>query len=148
MDWAKKHRGGEIIKTGRYISKDRMVQSEVRSAFECFGVFFTFNREILARVGYFDSANFGLWKNEHNDYSVRCCLAGFNRVNRLYDAYRSQDYIRMCDEGYVSSISEEEKNRATALYGKDRGTVIFGRKRGNVYVPYNECPIDMNGSTV
>jgi hypothetical protein len=59
---------------------------------------------------------------------------------------KSEDYLKMVDEGYQGSIDEGAKAAALSLGNKDKWKVINDRKR--VFVPYSEAKIDMTGKPI
>jgi FkbM family methyltransferase len=61
----------------------------------CYGTgpFYIFTPDIIKKVGYSDEANFPIRGQWHVDYHIRCCRAGFNDADHLYDASGSNEYL-------------------------------------------------------
>lgn len=73
---------------------------------QCMGCFWTFTPEIIKKVGYFDEKNFKGAGHSHQEYTIRCCRAGFNDMNNLYDIINSEKIIKLrcfrTDKNYIS----------------------------------------------
>ena len=124
------------------------LQSKLKSAEVGMGVFWTFNKKVINKVGYFDCVNFGLCGNGHQDFTARCCRAGFNRRRNPWDALGSQNYARMVYEDYSLAGIGKERNKASKIGPNGpqkfrKGKLIQDKKR--MYVPYNENPYNMRG---
>jgi len=65
----------------------------------------TFTKEVIDKVGYFDSVNMGRRGIGHWDYSARCCRAGFNDAENFEDAPDSNQYIAMQLDDYTPAWS-------------------------------------------
>lgn len=80
------------------------------SVISCMGCFWTFTKNVINKVGYFDTENFGFMGHEHIDFSMRCCRAGFNDRFNFCDAKDSNKYIDMTGrkDGYSPSLSGDE----------------------------------------
>lgn len=61
----------------------------------CYGTgpFYIFTPDIIEKVGYCDEPNFPIRGQWHVDYHIRCCRAGFNDTDHLYDAIGSNEYL-------------------------------------------------------
>tara|TARA_B100000579_G_C22834936_1_gene858157 strand:+ start:1461 stop:2219 length:759 start_codon:yes stop_codon:yes gene_type:complete len=69
------------------------------------GCFWTFNNDVVNKVGFFDSKNFGKRGLGHIDFSVRCCREGFNNENTFFQPKNAEDYIGMQQrDGYIESM--------------------------------------------
>lgn len=55
------------------------------NAENCMGCLWTFTKKLIDNVGYFDEINFKGSGYSHREYTLRCCRAGFNNQNNLYD---------------------------------------------------------------
>ena len=120
---------------------DKKVQSQV-SAFPSMGCFWTVTPDVLTNVGYFDLQNLGVSGNGHTDYTIRCCKAGFNTESVLFDAYQSEKYIAMQDEGYHQSLFSDgsiDVNLIGVPNNKHKGNNIAK----TIYCGYNECKFNM-----
>lgn len=142
-----KHQYGPTFhdKTKCLYDEKRKIQSEV-SAYPSMGCFWTFTKNILQKVGFFDLLNFGVSGNGHTDYAFRCCRAGFNKEKTLFDAFRSEKYIAMQDENYHQSqiTSGEVDINMIGVPDKFHKSRVIGDIR-RIYIPYNECKYNMNG---
>lgn len=100
---------------------------------DCLGCFWTFTPNVLNKIGYFDTKNFGFMGHEHIDFSMRCCRAGFNNRFDFFDASRSSEFIGMYlkKDGYVPSLkgSEQSAVRLSQDDIKRRWTIIFDERR-------------------
>jgi len=71
------------------------------SALDCMGCLYTFSPAVLERVGFLDVRNFPVRGHAHIDWTVRCCRAGFNQADTLWDAAGSESLVSMWPrEGY------------------------------------------------
>lgn len=98
------------------------------------GAFFTLTPDIIKKVGYMDTLNFGFMGKEHIDYSWRCCRAGFNELTSPFDVEHSNDFIELQMSNYTPSLE-------MLLYDKINSTIDFEKKKeiinGNrVYIAY------------
>jgi len=99
------------------------------------GHFWTFTRQVIDKVGYFDAATFGRRGIGHIDFSMRCCRAGFNDRNAFHDAERSRDFIGTYPEHeYIPALplcevmKERESHPAKMRIVADES---------RLFVPYN-----------
>jgi GR25 family glycosyltransferase involved in LPS biosynthesis len=104
------------------------------------GAFFTFNKEILTKVGACDEKNFKIRGEWHIDYSNRCCKAGFNNADRFYDCINSDKFLTLQnfedEENYKCSIEwDEYKHLRTKDELKRRKNIIDNPNR--LYIPFN-----------
>ncbi len=147
-EWAGKHSRGSCVLPKIKLSVKRL-QSEV-VIFSSFGCFWTFSPRVIKEVGYFDMYNFGVWGNGHTDYSKRCCRLGLNGINgRIFDTLDSEKYIKMQDDGYVTTGGGGKKVDSGGVgvpTGKHKGLLLNSTERG--YIPYNEIKLDMLGREV
>ena len=70
----------------------------------CQGAFFTFTKDLLDNVGFFDEENFKIRGQSHIDFTLRCCRKGYNNINKLFDVDKSNDYLILNDKLYVSTF--------------------------------------------
>lgn len=61
----------------------------------CYGTgpFYSFTPDMIKKVGYCDEPNFPIRGQWHVDYHIRCCRAGFNDADHLYDPIGSNEYL-------------------------------------------------------
>lgn len=95
------------------------------------GAFWTYTKEIIKTVGYFDVNNMGFRGIGHINYSYRCCKAGFNNENEFYDLTDSNCYIEM-HQDYKASLPREEilKHRS------EQSNKIKITQNSPIYIPY------------
>ena len=74
-------------------------------AINCQGALFTFTKELLIKVGYFDEENFKIRGHSHIEFTIRCCKMGYNKLNELYDIIDSNKYLELKKDNYVSSFN-------------------------------------------
>lgn len=72
----------------------------------CQGAFFTFTKDVLDNVGFFDEESFKIRGQSHIDFTLRCCRKGFNNLNNLYDVDKSNDYLILNNNLYVSTFEK------------------------------------------
>ena len=100
------------------------------------GAFWTFTKETIQKVGYFDLAGFSLCGYGHTDYTWRCCRAGFNSLSSPYDVKGSNNYIRLLLKGYYPAVQSEVRYKwNTPRQIKGKQALL---KQPRIYVPYNE----------
>ena len=87
------------------IHKNNNLESYV-TAENCQGAFFTFNKKLIDKVGFFDEKNFQIRGHSHIDFTLRCCRYRFNNINTLYDIINSNKYIKLNTKDYISSFSK------------------------------------------
>jgi glycosyltransferase involved in cell wall biosynthesis len=92
------------FKTIDHTIKNNDLQSYCK-AINCQGALFTFTKNLLNKVGYFDEENFKIRGHSHIDFTIRCCKNGFNKLNELYDIINSNKYLELKIENYVSSFN-------------------------------------------
>lgn len=83
------------------IFKDLMLENSVKPE-NIQGAFWTFNKDVIKKVGYFDTNVYNLCGYGHVDYSLRCCRLGFNDINNPFDVIDSNSYITLNKEQYIS----------------------------------------------
>ena len=71
----------------------------------CQGALFTFTKELLLKVGYFDEDNFKIRGHSHIEFTIRCCKNGYNNLEELYDIFDSNKYLELKIDNYVSSFN-------------------------------------------
>lgn len=100
------------------------------------GCFWTFTKEILKTVGFFDVKSFGFRGFGHLDYTWRCCRRGYNDINNIYDLDSSQNYINLVTEDYRTAIVKEHIPNENEYKKRE---ILYSNRN---YIPYNE--IDFN----
>lgn len=109
------------------------------------GAFWTFTKEVINKVGWFDTKTFGFKGYGHIDYSVRACRAGFNKFDTFFDILDSSKYVTLQLEDYKPAISvdkakeeffltinEQEKERLKVKILEERSNVIHV-ERNSIY---------------
>lgn len=100
------------------------------------GSFFTITPEVIRRVGYMDTENFGFRGVGHIDYTLRACRLGFNDPNNPFDAKDSHLYIRGQLGGYRSALPSE---LLTGLEDQNETQRKYALAQENrTYVPFRE----------
>lgn len=99
----------------------------------------TFTKDTIQGAGYCDEKNFPIRGQWHVDYHIRCCRAGCNDINALYDAVGSNDYLEIQNylvDDYRCAIpwGEEYKKTKDAAELERRYKVM--RDESRVHVPY------------
>lgn len=101
------------------------------------GAFFTVTPKILQEVGFFDAQQLGFRGYEHNDFSIRCCRAGFNSLEHPFDIQDSNHYIDLQGQTeYVRAMSssmESKLHQAVTLAQKRR--VLY---QNRIFVPFHQ----------
>lgn len=109
------------------------LEIESRVSFkDAMGCFWTFNQDLLSKVGNFDVENFGFRGQGHIDFTARCCRLGFNDIGSLKDAFNSNYYIRMQPRNnYISTIENSKEDKLSRdAFEKDRKNSIINTNRG------------------
>ncbi len=107
------------------------------------GAFFTITPEVLKMVGYFDAYHLGFRGYEHNDYTARCCRAGFNVLENPFDVKGSNDFIVLQEKlNYVRAMSLAMENaiQSEATLTVKKQLVYQNR----VYVPFNQVEASLD----
>lgn len=108
------------------------------------GALWTFNREVLEKVGFFDLNSFNVFGYGHVDFSMRCCRMGFNNIENPYDIANSNDFVILNSEEYFSEkVGMDLWNSKEQIAEKQR---ILEEDRG--YVGYNELGVDAEGKDI
>lgn len=117
-----------------FVKKNECSFKSSSDVFSSFGCFWTFSREVIDEVGYFDFKNFGKRGLGHVDYSARCCRAGFNNEDRFLYPASANLYIDMQKRnGYIESMPYSEvKKMNTKSILEFKNSLINSNR---VYVP-------------
>lgn len=67
----------------------------------CMGCFWTFTKDVITKVGYFNVKNFNGSGYSHIEYTLRCCRAGFNNSDYLFDVINPKLKV-LCGDNYIS----------------------------------------------
>lgn len=98
--------------------------------FEAQGCFFTFTKEILENVGFFDVNSFGKRGHGHIDFSIRCCNKGYNKSYWFWDVLDSNEFLNFSEASYYcSSTSKNVIERILRVEQKERQYVLLNEKR-------------------
>jgi len=100
------------------------------------GCFFTLTQNIINKVGFFDTKQFGKSGLGHTDYTARCCRAGFNEYSAPLDVRGSYKFIRLQSrENYRPAVSMAIRNKENTEEVLQRKlTLVQNQKR--MYVQY------------
>ena len=100
------------------------------------GAMYTITPNVINKVGYFDVFNFGFRGVGHQDYSLRCCRAGFNVIENPFDVIGSNDFIELQGRGkYNQSLDGELARLLNPQEIRKFKSALKSRNR--VYIPYN-----------
>ena len=118
------------------------------NVFKSNGVLLTFDKEIIEKVGFFDEMNFKVRGQAHHDWSRRCCRLGFNDANDFFDMENSNEYIKLNNRDYKSTILSYESldkmlNFVDSYELERRNRIMENPKR-----KYVNTIINLNTSTV
>lgn len=122
------------------IIKERFLENNVETS-KIQGSLWTFNKEIILNVGFFDLDTYNLCGYGHVDYSLRCCRLGYNDINNPYDIINSNDYISLNKSDYFSfndfkyiwNTPEIVKNKKLHLFDDKRNFFPFQVSNKNLY---------------
>lgn len=104
------------------------------------GCFFTLTKEIIRKVGFVDTQQFGYTGLGHIDYLARCCRAGFNRHDAPLDVKNSQLYIKLQKgKNYKPAISMDIRNKENNQKTLNKKLSLI-RNPKRMYIPYGEIP--------
>jgi len=119
----------QVLKFGKLVSNCSAEQIQ--------GAFYTITPEMIDRVGYFDTQQFGASGLGHVDFSFRSCRAGFNVLAHPFDVENSNDYLQLqAVHSYTSAISLKQKIEQNDSEILDRKRQLL--RMGRLYIPYNE----------
>lgn len=68
------------------------------------GVLLTFNSNVLNKVGLFNDIDFKVRGQSHIEWSLWCCIKGFNNKNTFFDISNSNELVKLNNEFYKSAI--------------------------------------------
>ena len=101
------------------------------------GAFFTITPNILREVGFFDAEQLGFRGYEHNDFSIRCCRAGYNNLENPFDLQNSNKFIDL--QGHTEYVRAMSTSMESKLHkGKDliqKRRVLY---QNRIYVPLHQ----------
>ena len=100
------------------------------------GAFWTFTPRVLKSVGYFDMSLYGRAGWGHRDFTMRCCKAGFNEQDNIFDITDSNRWIQLNLHQYVSTHPIRPKQ----LPGEETKRKINALWDSRIFVPYNTIP--------
>lgn len=101
------------------------------------GAFWTFTPRVLKKVGFFDLAIYGKRDLGHRDYTMRCCKAGFNKLDSIFDIVDSQAFIELNQHQYVSTWGKLSPSKKSDPKSDRKKLHLWD---GRIYVPYNTLP--------
>jgi glycosyltransferase involved in cell wall biosynthesis len=116
-----RHRHARI----RVIKDELVAYTDAR---HCMGCLWTFTPKLIKDVGFLDESRFIGAGHAHQEYTVRCCKAGFNHLQTVFDISSAQQKIKLYtlnnDRHYKSfkDLSRRKKNLENleqTLHGKN-----------------------------
>ena len=111
------------------------------------GAFYTITPDILLNVGFFDTKNFGPCGFGHVDYTLRCCKAGYNSAENVYDAAFSTSYVTLNTENYSPAPGNEMRKKFWNAEERMAKKKMHLRDK-RVFVDYNEPILNVNAKPV
>lgn len=143
-NWSRKYTNKILLKDSKKILP-KLIEAKIGNAYNAYGCFWTFSKNLIKKIGYIDVENFGLAGNGHSDYTLRACDAGFNNRRPFYDALNSEEYLSMIKNNYRCASSGRVRNLASTFGVKKghKGKVLEIKNRG--YIPYRELPYNVFG---
>lgn len=88
----------------------------------CMGCFWTFTPRVISTVGYFNTGDFIGSGYSHIEYTLRCCRAGFNKENYLYDV-ENPKIIVYCEDSDKNYNSVKDNNNISHNYNSLNKTI-------------------------
>ena len=116
------------------------------SAKDVQGAFFTLTPDIIKRVGYMDTKNFGFRGVGHIDYTTRACRAGYNNINHPFDVSGSNKYIKHQSGEYKSALNIHIQNALESDDNSRRKYKLI-EEPSRIYIPYAESFQYLNQQT-
>lgn len=111
------------------------------------GAFWTFTPRVISTIGYFDLKNFGLCGFGHRDYTYRCCKAGFNCFDNIFDMRGSLEYLELIKHKYHSAPDRDSTWQYWNTYQLWQYKISkFNDER--LYIPYKDEPVDIYGHSL
>lgn len=104
------------------------------------GFFYTFSKEMINKIGYFDIENFGFRGMGHIDFTARACRAGYNQINHPFDIIDSNLYLTAFNKNYTGALNKTWVDTYDNYYRKIKEEIIANNNR--IYIPFQE--IDEN----
>lgn len=103
------------------------------------GAFWTFTKQVINKLGWFDTKAFGYKGYGHIDYSVRACRAGFNNFSTFFDVKDSNLFIGLQADDYKPALTQEEIKSDFGLVineekKKQMQEFILEKRSGVIYV--------------
>jgi glycosyltransferase involved in cell wall biosynthesis len=135
--------GGRRKECKKSIIKDNCLENCVDST-KLQGAFWTFNKNVLEDVGYFDTNNFNLCGIGHNDFSLRCCRLGYNDIKNPFDVINSNNYITLNKVNYTSPDRRNDLWNTPEIVAEKKSKLLGNR----TYIPYNQKNMDIDGKNI
>ena len=107
------------------------------------GAFWTFTPAVLEKVGYFDLQRFCVCFFGHRDYTFRCCKAGFNDINNVFDLKNSKNFLELNKIDYIPA---PDRSLMYELWGHKYKEKMKSLKDSRIFVPYNDVNYDLFGN--
>lgn len=92
----------------------------------CMGCFWTFTPKVLEEVGFLNEEKFIAAGHSHQEFTIRCCRAGFNNAQTLFDAktanYKIKLFSPVTDKNYKSHKDMKFSNHNRIVLEKSMKT--------------------------
>jgi len=139
LKWKRKKHKRATISHPSALIENKAVNSDTQ------GACWTFTPQVIEKVGYFDLQKFGACGFGHRDYTFRCCRAGFNVLDSIYDIKDSNKYLGLIKKDYQSASEDYFK-----IWNENFKTWNIREKKAllrtnRVYVPYNTIHYNILG---
>lgn len=133
-----------------YITNSNKTLESFVTAENCQGALFTFTKNLIKNVGFFDEKNFKIRGHSHIDFTLRCCRLNYNNINYLYDVSKSNDYITLNTKLYISTFNKlplllRELHKVD-IHELDRRNLII-RDKSRKYLEENFPIIELDSNT-
>ena len=133
-----------------YITNSNKTLESFVTAENCQGALFTFTKNLIKNVGFFDEKNFKIRGHSHIDFTLRCCRLKYNNINYLYDVSKSNDYITLNNKLYISTFNKlplllRELHKVD-IHELDRRNLII-RDKSRKYLEENFTIIELDSNT-
>lgn len=125
-----------LLRNRKYIKNLYKNFQYYTNVYDSQGCFWTFTKEIINKIGYFDIKNMGFRGIGHSNYSKRCCLSGFNEVDTFFDVANSEHLIGIYEQNRCSlpfsTVLEYRKDQSTKI------KLTRNLTKSDIYVHFND----------
>lgn len=108
------------------------------------GFFYTFSKEMINKVGYFDVDNFGFRGMGHVDFTARASRAGYNNLNNPFDISDSNQYLTAHNLKYTGALNKTWINAYDEYCRKKKEEIVLAKNR--IYIPFKEIKLNIYNS--